>query len=147
MRTCPEAHNAYVREADKRLKGKLKHLIRFVKAWKYLCDVPIYSFYLELRITKYAESEKYIDYPRDIARFLALLCRGKLAQLQDPLGISGYIPASATNIKLRDALSKTSTALKRSIRANEFEDKGRTKMAFSMWRLLYDPKKFPSYYY
>ena len=51
-KASPEAHNHYVREADQRLSNKVKPLIRFLKAWKYFQDVPISSFYLELRIAK-----------------------------------------------------------------------------------------------
>lgn len=54
MRASPDAHNDYVRIIDDRLGGKVKPLIRFIKVWKYYRDVPISSFYLELRVAKYA---------------------------------------------------------------------------------------------
>lgn len=45
MRSSPSTHNSYVTLHNNRLNKKLKPLIRFVKAWKYYCDVPISSFY------------------------------------------------------------------------------------------------------
>lgn len=52
MNASPDAHNDYVRYIDDKLRGKVKPLIRFIKAWKYFRDVPISSFYLELRVAK-----------------------------------------------------------------------------------------------
>ena len=62
MKSSPKAHTDYVKQEDERLKGKLKPLIRLLKAWKFYNNVPIRSFYLELRAAKYAESEKSIVY-------------------------------------------------------------------------------------
>jgi hypothetical protein len=47
--SAPESHNAYVSGIDKKHGGKVKPLIRFVKAWKFKRNVPIRSFYLEVR--------------------------------------------------------------------------------------------------
>jgi Second Messenger Oligonucleotide or Dinucleotide Synthetase domain len=44
MKTSPDAHNAYVRAINDKLNGKLKPLVRFVKAWKYFADVPVYLY-------------------------------------------------------------------------------------------------------
>lgn len=41
MRVSPDAHNAYVDSVDTKLGGRVKPLIRFVKAWKFFRDVPI----------------------------------------------------------------------------------------------------------
>jgi len=87
MVSCRSAHNAYVANQDKRLNGKLKPLIRLIKAWKFYKNVPITSFYLELRITKYAEGRTSIVYDTDIRNILKLLHDNQLARLQDPDGI------------------------------------------------------------
>ena len=52
MKAGPKAHNQYVADVNKKLKYKVKPLIRFLKAWKYYCNVPISSFYLEIRGSK-----------------------------------------------------------------------------------------------
>lgn len=70
MKSSPDAHNAYVTEIDKKLGRKVKPLIRFLKAWKYYCNVPILSFYLELRVAKYASQEASIVYSIDIKNIL-----------------------------------------------------------------------------
>lgn len=145
MRSSPAVHNAYVREVDQKLGGKVKPLIRFIKAWKYYRDVPISSFYLELRVAKYAEGESSILYDIDVKRVFSLLYRVGLSQMQDPMGISGYINACSTQAKLNDASSKLYTALSRAEKAIEAKDRGDIKGAFDWWNLVYDGK-FPSYY-
>lgn len=146
MLSSPDAHNSYVRNIDQKLGGKVKPLIRFVKAWKYYRQVPISSFYLELRIAKYAEGESAIIYDMDVKRVFALLDRIELAVMQDPMGVSGSISPCSTSVKLADAKSKLSTALSRAERALEAKDKGDIKDAFDWWSLVYDGQ-FPSFYY
>jgi len=145
MKSSPDAHNAYVSKVDDKLGGKVKPLIRFLKAWKYYKNVPILSFYLELRVAKYAEGETAIVYSIDIKNFLKFLLDNQLPALQDPAGISGYIYPCSTDAKKEDALSKLSTALVRAQKAREAEAAEKIKDAFDWWDLLYD-NKFPSYY-
>ena len=107
MRSSPDAHNAYVRKGDGDLGNKVKPLIRFIKAWKYYQNVPISSFYLELRVAKYAEGESSIIYDMDVKRVFSHLDSIDLANMQDPMGISGSISPCATQAQLDDAKSKT----------------------------------------
>lgn len=144
MRASPDAHNAYVREVDQNLNGKVKPLVRFIKAWKYFCNVPISSFYLELRVAKYAEGEKSIVYDIDMKGVLSYL-HNDLARIQDPMGISGYISPCSTQAKLDDTKSKLVTALKRAVKAREEAEKNNIADAFYWWNLLFDGN-FPSYY-
>lgn len=146
MKASPDAHNAYVRYVNDKRGGKVKPLIRFVKAWRYFRYVPISSFYLELRIAKYAHSEEAIIYDIDVKRVLRSLYDGKLAAMQDPMGVSGYIPACKTDAFRADALSKLATAVIRAEKAVEASSRGDILGAFDWWRLLYD-NKFPTYYY
>ena len=146
MRSSPDAHNAYVRYYNGKLGNKLKPLIRFIKAWKYFRNVPISSFYLELRVTRYAQNESSIIYSIDIVRILRQLYNANLAAMQDPMGISGLIAPCATENLRTDALSKLSTALTRAVKARTAEEEGKINDAFYWWNLLYDGK-FPGYYY
>lgn len=146
MNASPDAHNAYVRWVDNKLSGKVKPLIRFIKAWKYFRDVPISSFYLELRVAKYADGEKSIVYDIDVKQVLRNLWDGQLAGMQDPMGVTGYIAACKTDAFLQDALSKLGTAYTRAVKAREASAKGDVSGAFDWWRLLYN-NEFPTYYY
>jgi hypothetical protein len=145
MRSSPDAHNDYVRWIDDKLGGKVKPLIRFIKAWKFFRQVPISSFYLELRIAKYARDEPSIMYEYDIQRVLDMLYRNNLADMQDPMGVSGYINACKTEAMYEDARSKLLTASARADKALEAFKKNDFKQAFEYWNLLY-AGKFPGYY-
>jgi Second Messenger Oligonucleotide or Dinucleotide Synthetase domain len=144
--SSPDAHNAYVREQDERLGRKVKPLVRFIKAWKYFRQVPISSFYLELRVAKYAAGESSIVYSIDVKRVLRMLYDNNLAAIQDPMGISGYIYPCTSDVKLEDARSKLATAVGRAESALAAEQASKIDDAFYWWRLLYNDQ-FPSYYY
>lgn len=145
MKASPDAHNAYVRTIDNKLDDKVKPLIRFIKAWKYYRQVPISSFYLELRVAKYANNETSIIYDIDVKQVLCWLRDIELADMQDPMGISGYISPCKTQAKYDDAISKLKIAATRAEKAREAEKNGNTKEAFEWWQLVYD-NQFPSYY-
>ncbi len=140
----PDAHTAYVRDADSRLSNKVKPLIRFIKAWKYYCNVPIMSFYLELRVAKYSLGESSIVYATDVKRVFKELSDLGLAAMQDPMGISGLISPCTTTANLDDGKSKLSTALTRAEKALAADSTGNVKDAFSWWSLVFGGK-FPSY--
>lgn len=145
MRISPDAHNNYVARIDQRLDGRVKPLIRFIKAWKFYRKVPISSFYLEMRVAKYAEGESEIIYDIDVPAFLKSLLEHQLSMLQDPTGFSGYITACKTAALHQDALSKLGTAHVRAQKARRASLDGSTVDAFSWWRLLF-ADAFPAYY-
>lgn len=146
MKVSPEAHIHYVNEVNKKLSSKVKPLIRFIKAWKYFRDVPISSFYLEMRVAKYATTESAIIYDIDVKSVLKMLWDNQLAAIQDPMGVSGYISACKTEALRKDALSKLERALTRATYAREAKEKENISEAFDWWRLVYNDK-FPTYHY
>lgn len=146
MRASPDAHNAFVRQLDQRLGGKLKPLIRFVKAWKCYRQVPISSFYIELRVANFMRDDSSIIYDIDLNTVFRKLYDCGLTVMQDPMGISGHIPAAKSAARLADARSKLETAATRAEKARAAALRGATAEAFGWWRLLFDDN-FPSYYY
>jgi len=145
MEVSPDAHNDYVSKVDKKHGGKVKPLIRFIKAWKYYRDVPISSFYLEMSVAKYANDESSIIYDIDVKRILAMLNKSKLAAMRDPTDMTGYISPCKTEAFKKDALSKLSIAATRAEKAQVAEKNNDTKIAFDWWRRLYNDN-FPTYY-
>ena len=143
MHSSPRAHNAYVEHHDKRLNRKLKPLIQLVKAWKYYNDVPISSFYLELRVTKYAESETVIVYDIDVKNVLKMLLDSELASMRDPMGISGLIGCSSTSVKKQTSLSRLKTAVSRAEKAVTAKSNENFEDAFCWWNLLFN-NEFPA---
>lgn len=142
MQSSPGAHNAYVNRENDRLGGKLKPLIRLIKAWKFYNNVPINSFYLELRTTKYAEGESSTIYDIDVKRVMKIVYDNDLPSIQDPMGISGYVKACSTDAKREDALSKVKTGFTRAEKAVENRESN-VDDAFYWWNLFYN-NEFPS---
>lgn len=145
-RSSPTTHNSYVTSENNRLNKKLKPLVRFLKAWKYYCNVPISSFYLELRVTKWMEGESSIVYDIDLYSIFRKLDECGLSAIRDPKGISGLISPCSSELKKYDALSKLSTAMTRAQKARNAESSGYTRDAFEWWDKLF-AGNFPSYYY
>ena len=143
MESSPSLHSSYVSSQNSRLKKKLKPLIRYLKAWKYYCNVPISSFYLELRVTKWMEGESSIVYEIDIDTIFRKLANCELASIQDPKGISGYVSACSSAAKKEEALSKLKSAKRRVQQARDAESEGNTDSAFSWWNLVFSGN-FPS---
>ena len=144
MQSSPDALNSYVNEIDRKLDRKVKPLIRFLKAWKYYRNVPISSFYLVLRVAKYASQQDFISYAWDVRNFLKWLQDNQLSAMQDPEGISGYIYPCGSQAKRTDAFSKLETAFTRADKARDAEKAGKISEAFFWWNLVYDGK-FPAY--
>jgi hypothetical protein len=145
MRISPDSHNDYVARVDRKLGGRVKPLIRFVKAWKFYRSVPISSFYLEMRVAKYAEGESSIVYDIDVLRVLKGLWDHQLASLQDPTGFSGYVSACKTEAQRVDALSKLNTGVVRAQKARQAAVDANISDSFYWWRMLYGDS-FPTYY-
>ena len=78
-------------------------------------------------------------------RVFDMLYRNNLADMQDPMGISGYVRPCKTETLLDDARSKLLTASVRADKALEAYKKNDFKEAFYYWNLLWDGQ-FPSYY-
>ncbi|HZU70923.1 MAG TPA: nucleotidyltransferase [Ktedonobacteraceae bacterium] len=144
LRSSPDAHKNYVDEVDRKLDGKVKPLVRLLKAWKYYHGAPIRSFYLELHVTRYASQKKSIAYSSDVRNILKLLLENRLATLQDPKGISRHILPCASEAQRTDVLSKLAIAFTRAEKAREAEKAGNIRGAYEWWNLVF-ARKFPGY--
>ncbi len=146
MKSSPKANNEYVTKINSELSYKVKPLIRFIKAWKFYNNVPISSFYLEMRVAKYISTETSVIYSFDIRDILKHLIDIDLAKMTDPVGVGGYIQGCKSETSKKDALSKLNTAYARACNAKICEKKDEIKDAFYWWNLLFNDN-FPSYYY
>lgn len=146
MNSSPKSHNDYVTRINSSLGYKVKSLIRFMKAWKFYNNVPISSFYLEMKTAKYASERNSIMYSHDIRAVLRHLLDNELASMRNPSGIPGIIVSCKSDADKEEALSKIRTALGRVNNAINAEIEIETKDAFYWWNLIFN-KNFPSYYY
>jgi hypothetical protein len=146
LESAPEAHLKYVNDCNKiPSNGAAKALARLAKAWKYYRNVPISSFYLEMRAARHMAGEKSVDYGQDIYYYLKNLQNVELAPMNDPTGNTGRIYACSSDANLAAALSRLDTAVSRASRAKDAYLAGNTGEAFAQWDLLFNGH-FPDYY-
>jgi hypothetical protein len=147
MWSAPEAHLAYVNKINGRagIYRGAKSLARMAKAWKYIRNVPISSFYLEMRAAAYMDSQTSISWPYDISIFFNQLLDGGLAAMNDPTGSTGRIEPCSSAANHTDALSKLKTASTRASNAVYYVKKEDLKSAFEQWGLLWGGN-FPAYF-
>jgi hypothetical protein len=147
MESTPGAHLKYVNDCNNKagVVGGAKQLARLAKAWKYYRDVPISSFYLEMRAAQYMATQSSIIYPLDFCYFLNSLQRGALADMNDPTGKTGRIRACSSEANYTIARSKLATASTRANKALEHKTNGKISEAFAQWDLVFNGK-FPAYY-
>lgn len=141
---APKEHLAYVDECnEKPHKGDAKDLARLMKAWKYFCNVPVSSFYLEMRAAQHVAAQSTYIHVWDVCQLLESLQENKLAGMNDPKGATGRICACSTDAKREEALSKLTTAAARARKALDANKEGDLKTAFTYLSLLFGGK-FPS---
>lgn len=143
MPASPRAHNGWVNEVNNQVDQDLKPLIRLIKAWNFFRSVRIRSFYLEMRTTQYGSGERAIIYKLDFIRVLRYLKTVELAAMQDPMGISGYVHPCSGALK-ESAISKLDTAISRSEKALQAENKENIALAFQWWDQVFNGH-FPSF--
>jgi hypothetical protein len=145
MYTSPEAHARFVDQVDQMHGGQVKPLIRMIKSWKYHCNVPLRSFYIENAVALWAKSQTVIVHTFDIYLFLHFLLQSRLAELPDPSGISGSVVACAA-LDVNICLSKLERAAAAASEARSFHDKLDVRATLAAYDKVFGGK-FPGYYY
>lgn len=134
IRSSPGAHKAYVRAMDESHEHRVKQLIMLMKTWKVQCKVPVRSFYLEMRVARYASTVKRIDYARGIERVLEnMISPNGLVALRDPTDARAVIMPCMTRQQEQQALKKANRALVRAAAARKSAASGNMRKAVERW--------------
>jgi predicted nucleotidyltransferase len=145
LESTPEAHVKYVNDCNKiPSEGKAKSFIRLIKAWKFYLNVPISSFYLEMRAANYIARQTNVIYAYDLKIFLKELNDIGLADMNDPTGTTGRIRACSSDYNKDIALGRLQTATNRAANALEAHKNSNDKLAFYYWDQLFGGH-FPAY--
>jgi hypothetical protein len=145
IESAPVEHIRYVNEMNQKsgISGAAKKLSRLVKAWKYYNNVPVSSFYLEMRVAQYLAGEKSFVCVWDICRLLEHLHSIGLGPMNDPKKVSARFYACSTTAKGEEAMSKLATGATRARKAAEAATAGNDVTAFQYCDLLFGGR-FPS---
>lgn len=98
IRSNPAVHLEYVGRAQKETDGRAKGLIRLVKTWKSWNNVPLSSFYLEMRTAQYALGNKPIIYDWDLRDIFRSLASNGLREMNDPTNYGRRITTGTSNL-------------------------------------------------
>jgi hypothetical protein len=116
--SAPKEHLTYVNECNQKpSKGNAKALARLIKAWKYYSNVPVSSFYLEVRCAQHVKALDSYIHVWDVCLVLESMRAHQLAAMNDPRQASGRIHACSSDSTRQDALSKLTTAATRARKA------------------------------
>ena len=149
MDTSPGSHLQYVNDSnsDPHPAGGAKSLARLLKAWKYYCNVPVSSFYLEMRAAQHMRTTTSFWPVWDTCRILEKMKEHDLADMNDPTSAASSRFAACSSVPKRtEALSKLSTASTRARSALNMEIAGNETGAFHNLDLLFG-EQFPSRVY
>mgnify|MGYP001221997355 CR=1 FL=1 len=144
MRTAPGSHNQYIADADARSGRHLRSVAKLFKYWRWTrsTPVPINSFHVGLlmaseELCRVGTTNRY-----SFALTLERLASRRCAALDDPLAVSGLVPACNTPAKCRTALATVKTSARRAAAAVDAEHRGDHREARSLWRLVFNGR-FP----
>ncbi len=147
MDTAPAAHLSYLNEVNNisKIAGGAKKLARLAKAWKYYNEVPVSSFYLEMRAAEYISGEETHIPIWDICGLLQRLDQLGLAPMKDPKTFAGQFDPCATSASYDEASSKLRRTANRARKAVEAYHKEDMPEVFYYLDLLFGGN-FPSRY-
>jgi hypothetical protein len=93
---------------------------------------------------QYASGQTYVNYKYDVRSALDYLLRLRLADMADPLGLSGTIHAGYQS-EIQPSLAKLQEASAWAARALDAERNGQIENAFGCWSRVFNGQ-FPAYY-
>ncbi|GIH04604.1 hypothetical protein Rhe02_26710 [Rhizocola hellebori] len=147
MDSAPDAHASYVNDVNNisKVSGAAKNLARLAKAWKYYNEMPVSSFYLEMRAAEYISSEETHIPVWDICGLLQRLDQLRLAPMKDPKTVTGQFDACATPAIRDESVAKLRRGANRARKALEAFHNEDTPEVFYYLDLLFGGN-FPGRY-
>jgi len=144
MATSPSLHDEYIARANAVSGGKLRYVAQLMKFWRECRSprIPITSFHIEMLLAQEETCRGVKSYAvclRDTFRSLAgRSCRA----LQDPLGISGYIPAARSENQRAIASASIANSREHAVTAVEWEAAD-AREAIRQWNIAFN-YRFPA---
>ncbi|MGF9660645.1 nucleotidyltransferase [Arthrobacter crystallopoietes] len=110
MLSGPQKHLKYVNEAN-RHQSETKKVARLLKLWKAKRNVPVSSFYLEMRTAQYMKTQYTpVGVMDGLGGVMSAMVKDKMAGFLDPTFTAGFIDPTSTSNYHVEALSKLNTA-------------------------------------
>jgi hypothetical protein len=129
---APKSEIAHISYHDTQYDGKVRDLVRMMKTWQSVCNVPLKSFYIELLAVEFLKGWQYNDKTRS---WYDWMVRDYLIHLKDARSV--MVPGTFEFISIGDShVSRTETALGRARKAIEYEGKYNA-LAVGEWQKIF----------
>jgi hypothetical protein len=140
LKTSPEGHNRFIKQADERSLGKLKNVAKLVKYWRWcrISEIPLSSFYVEMSLAARDIWVGIKTYGECLSQLFSKLSIGQCASLRDPLHVSGLIRAAGTEWKRQRAAAAVMESAFHARRALDAEAEGKTDEAVRQWDSVFN---------
>lgn len=140
MPSAPDLHNKFIRTADERSTGKLKRVAQLLKHWcnSRTARIPISSFHIEMLLAAEGICVGPKSYAACVTEALQLLAERGCRGMQDPLQISGVIPATKTEAKREMALAAVRNSRDHAKEACWNDYAGKLNDAWNQWDYVFN---------
>jgi hypothetical protein len=136
--TSPQAHRTYIENEDEASGGRLRRTAQLIKFWgTRRGHVMLTSFHVELLLAHSGICRAPGGYAQYILEAFELLASRQCRAFQDPLGISGFIPAARTTAQVKDVLAAVRTSLVFARLAREAELSRNVVVAYAYWNRVF----------
>jgi len=144
LQTSPEMHTRYINQENERSTYQLTRAIQLIKYWKFTREsqIPLSSFHLELLLSSESVCVGVKSYAQCLADAFDILAQRQCRPLRDPIGISGLIQSTNTELQRLDLYRSVCLARDRAFRAIEAEEKGNIIQAKRIWGVIFH-NRFP----
>jgi SMODS domain-containing protein len=143
--SAPQRHTKYLRDEDERSGFKLSKTIRLIKGWKYSrsTKIPLFGFHAEMLLASQGTCVGAKSYQNCLFDAFRLLRDRGGASLNDPVGVAGYIAATATETQRLSLVEHAKYAAEKATSAINAEVAGNINDAYYYWKLVFN-QEFPS---
>lgn len=138
--TSPETHDVIFTNANQRSGGKLGHLARLIKAWKFGREtaIPISSFYTDMLLATTGLAAGVKTYGQCLRDFFAKLVEREVRGLRDPGGVAGLITANSNQAQLDRLFAAAQFARDHATAALHAENLGKYSEANRQWGIVFN---------
>jgi hypothetical protein len=142
--TNPNYHTEIIAAGDRMQNGRLKPLIRLIKAWNFANGAHLRSFHIELLVYKMSISKFTGVWPDVVSRALGAMASLAKSNCEDPwnpaTNVDDYLSTDERNKVIQMLLAHEVAALE----AEESRKKHEVRRALEQWSNIY-PSIFPAY--
>lgn len=140
MDTSPAQHNAFISRENELSRHKLRRVAQLVKFWRECRSprVPISSFHIEMVLASEGICRGVKSYGECLMEVFQGLAQRECRGLQDPLRISGLIPAVKSDASRSAALASVRYSRDHAKAAFHAEYLGDTAEAYRQWDIVFN---------